>query len=83
MVKSLSEALRLSSECRVVTTGAPPYLILHTNKGEREREGGWVKEGRGGGGEGTRRREGERVRDGRGKGGKRRWTEWGAKGLGS
>eukprot|EP00962_Isochrysis_galbana_P032874 scaffold10887_cov109-Isochrysis_galbana.AAC.6 len=35
MVKSLSEALGLSDECRVVTMAVPPYTIMHTNKGTR------------------------------------------------
>jgi hypothetical protein len=33
MVRSLSEALGLSDECRVVTMAVPPYTIMHTNKG--------------------------------------------------
>jgi PAS domain S-box-containing protein len=32
MVASLSEALLLSDEARVVTTGSAPYRIVHTNK---------------------------------------------------
>jgi len=32
MVSSLAEALHLSDECRVITMGAPPFTIVHTNK---------------------------------------------------
>ena len=35
MVKTLSEALLLSDEARVVTTGTFPHQIVHTNKGAR------------------------------------------------
>mmetsp|Transcript_3148 Transcript_3148/g.9817 ORF Transcript_3148/g.9817 Transcript_3148/m.9817 type:complete len:317 (-) Transcript_3148:37-987(-) len=31
-VRTLSEALQLSDECRVITTGSAPFNIVHTNK---------------------------------------------------
>jgi len=34
-VRTLSEALQLSDECRVITTGSAPFNIVHTNKGAR------------------------------------------------
>ena len=32
-ITKLAQALEVSDEARVITVGAPPYKIVHTNKG--------------------------------------------------
>uniref|UniRef100_A0A7S0PV59 PAS domain-containing protein n=1 Tax=Coccolithus braarudii TaxID=221442 RepID=A0A7S0PV59_9EUKA len=39
MVQSLAEAIQISDDCRIITTGTPPFTIVHTNKAWSELTG--------------------------------------------